>query len=358
MTQALDGARFRRALATGTTTVYALEFKHRRRGYVTCLWTTRGSREVTVDVGGRSARLVSHLGRESAVALRRGVGVVPIATAPVFLHTSRPIDTLVPAAPVYAELPADTRSVQVSSFDALTDWREETERSGELENYNFMGPRRKGNFSYRSVPELAGRSGVVGVLPQPAEGPEFLRMYSVLKLKKPVPVPDKPTEIGIWVHGNGGWGRVVFELTDAAGQRWISLGAEMGGEPNRWMADWMPPEEFEKLKGQGKAGLSDWNSNDAWGRSYINHEGWRYVRFPLPGQFGANSDRYHWPASSQWRYSGDGKVTYPLTVAGLAVTVPEKVLYLDRYEAVPEQEIFLDDLQVTYGPVPGTYDGE
>jgi len=99
-----------------------------------------------------------------------------------------------------------------------------------------------------------------------------------------------------------------------------------------------------------KAGVSDWNSNDARGRSYINHEGWRCVRFPLPGQYGRNSTGYHWPYTSQWRHSGDGVVRYPLTFTKRVVTIPEKMLYLDRYEPVQTPEIGLSDLHVTYVP--------
>jgi len=183
-------------------------------------------------------------------------------------------------------------------------------------------------------------------------------MYSILKLNDPVEIPGKPTELGLWVHGNGGWGRLIFELEDASGQRWISIGAEMGGKPNPWMADWMPKEEFDKLQTEGRAGVSDWNSNDAWGRSFINHEGWKYVRFPLPGQYGKNSDMYHWPYNSQWRFSADGRIAYPLRFTRLVVTATEKILYVDQYKPVPRQEIYLSDLQATYVPPEEAFGGK
>ena len=106
-------------------------------------------------------------------------------------------------------------------------------------------------------------------------------MYSVLKHGKGVKIPGRPTEIGLMVNGNGGWGRIIFELEDASGQRWTSIGAEQKGEPTRWLADWLSPEEFEALK---TSGINDWNTDDPWGRSYVNFEGWRYLKFPLPGK--------------------------------------------------------------------------
>tara|TARA_B100001013_G_scaffold339963_1_gene262589 strand:- start:290 stop:460 length:171 start_codon:yes stop_codon:yes gene_type:complete len=48
------------------------------------------------------------------------------------------------------------------------------------------------------------------------------------------------------------------------------------------MADWLTKEEFENLGKEGGSGVSDWNSNEAWARSYFNHEGWRFVRFLYP----------------------------------------------------------------------------
>jgi len=145
------------------------------------------------------------------------------------------------------------------------------------------------------------------------------------------------------VNGNGGWGRIIFELEDASGQRWISIGAEQKGEPTRWMADWFKPEEFAQLK---SSNLCDWNTDDAWQRSYINFEGWRYLEFPLPGNY--PGEGYHWPYSSQWRFSDDGVVKYPLKFKKLIITIPEKVLQLTEYKPVKRQEIYLKDLMVTY----------
>lgn len=149
----------------------------------------------------------------------------------------------------------------------------------------------------------------------------------------------------LWVWGNGNGGRVIFELEDAKGERWISIGAEQGGEPNPWMADFMPPAVFEALRARGKAGISDWNSDDAWGRSVFNHDGWRYVRFPLPGHYGRNRDIYHWPSNSQWRFTGEGRVDYPLRFTRLVITLPEKILYGTDWREADARTVRLSALQ-------------
>jgi hypothetical protein len=192
-----------------------------------------------------------------------------------------------------------------------------------------MNPRRQGTFEYKAVTD-AGKT-VLQVTPKlPAGGSKYLQMYSSLSLKKPVELKGEPTQIAVWVKGNGGWDRIIFELEDAKGQRWISLGAEQAGAPNPWMADWLSKEEFAKLNPKSM-NVCDWNSDDAWGRSYVNFDGWRLLKFPLPGQY--PGDGYHWPMNSQWRFSGDGVVRYPLKFKRLVVTMPENVLYGTLYAA-------------------------
>jgi len=81
---------------------------------------------------------------------------------------------------------------------------------------------------------------------------------------------------------------------------------------------------------------------------FLKDVGWRYLEFPLPGNY--PGEGYHWPCSSQWRYSGDGVVKYPLTFKKLVVTLPEKVLQLTEYAPVSRPEIYLKDLMVSYEP--------
>ena len=357
MTQALDGAEFVRTVPTGSPVVYALEFKRKDRKVVTCLWTPRGRRQLILESKTRKGTRTEMLGRESRLEFKAGMATTEIGPYPVYLTTTKPIRSIVAGKTTHDPMP-DGEPFTVSRLDRLADWTVESGSSVELETYNFMCPRRKGDFVYRETAQKAGREKVIEVEPQPVEGIEYLPRYSVLRKNQPIEIPGKPTEIGLWVHGNGGWGRVIFELEDATGQRWISIGAEMGGEPNPWMADWMSKEEFDKLRKSGGAGVSDWNSNDAWGRGVINHEGWRYVKFPLPGQYGEATNDYHWPCNSQWRFSGDGVVTYPLKFTKLILSVPEKVLYLTRYEAVKERRFYLQGLAATYVPPEEAFAGE
>ncbi len=102
--------------------------------------------------------------------------------------------------------------------------------------------------------------------------------------------------------------------------------------------------------------VSDWNTNDPWQRSRVNFEGWRFVRFPLPGNY--PGEGYHWPYSSQWRHTSDGVVKYPLTFKRLILEMPEKMLYLTSLATPARREIYLKDLLVTYRPAEEAFSAE
>jgi hypothetical protein len=363
MTQQLDGAKFTRAVPAGSPVVYAVEFARRDGGFVTVLWTLRGTRQLTVDVAGIATDI---MGNETPVAMADGKWQMEVSAEPIFLATRNALTAITPGearmegrppmdepAKAGVKKPAKVapnatsqtpKAFLVSPLTTLTDWKVETDRNQELEWFNFENPRRKGDFAFETASEFEGEKSPLKVTPRlPAPGSSFLPMYSVLAHTGGVEIPGTPTEIGLMVNGNGGWGRIIFELEDAGGQRWTSIGAPMGAEATRWMADWMSEKELAAMK---EMKVGDWNTNDPWQRSRINFEGWRYLRFPLPGNY--PGEGYHWPYGSQWKHTGDGAVKYPLIFKKLIVELPEKALFLTKSAPVPRAEIYVKDLMVTY----------
>jgi hypothetical protein len=348
LTLLLDGASFTRMVPTGSSVVYAFEFRKKDGSTVACLWTIRGERGVRIP-GIAGGRLTDLMGTETVLTDDR----LTLSADPVFLSVRKPLASLVPDAPPPAIRPAGKPFV-VSPLSGLAGWEVENGNNVELETYNPLEPRRKGDFAYAGTAAFEGETNMLSVRAKtPVAGKAFLPMYSLLKNNEPAAIPGTPTRIGLMVNGNGGWGRVIFELEDASGQRWISIGAEESGEPTRWLADLLGTNEFQNLKSSNR---SDWNTNDPWGRSAINFEGWRYLSFPLPGNY--PGEGYHWPYSSQWRFSGDGIVHYPLKLTRLILTMPEKVLYGTTYAPVARPEIYLKDLMVTYDPVDVAFPAE
>lgn len=344
LTQVLDGATFNRAIDINSSVVYGLEFIKKDKKYVSCLWTIRGTRDVSLVFSGKTTCVLTDMmGNETSIQTKENSIGLNISSEPVYITSDKPIKNIVAGKAEMEKRPKKDFYL-ISSLGNLSEWKVEQGVNRELETYNFTCPRRKGNFSFKIVDSFEGETNVLQIKPQlPVPGSIYLPMYEILAHNTGIEISGIPTKIGLMVNGNGGWGRIIFELEDASGQRWISIGAEQKGQPTRWMADWFKPEEFAQLK---TSNLCDWNTDDAWQRSYINFEGWRYLEFPLPGNY--PGEGYHWPYSSQWRYSGDGVVKYPLKFKKLIITIPEKILYLTEYKAVPRQEIYLKDLMVTY----------
>lgn len=334
LTRMLDGAKFSRILETGSPVVYAVEFKKKDGSFVTVAWTVRGERSMRIEGLTSSVDIMGNPRSDRSVR-----------SDPSFFFSASPLS--LSAHPPDAAANTKLKSHPISPLTELTDWELETTPNTELEWFNFENPRRKGDFAFADVIEFEGEKGCLSVTPKlPCPGSPHLPMYAVLKLKKPVEIPGVPTEIGLMVNGNGGWGRIIFELEDAGGQRWTSIGAAMKGEATRWMADWMSEKELAAMKDMH---VADWNTNDPWQRSRINFEGWRYLKFPLPGQY--DGEGYHWPANSQWKSTGDGIVKHPLKFTRLIIEMPEKVLYLNKMITVPRAAIYLKGLQATYEPV-------
>jgi hypothetical protein len=116
---------------------------------------------------------------------------------------------------------------------------------------------------------------------------ELMHEYAVLKLKEPRPAPAACTSVGVWVKGNSGWGDVMWEVRNRNGQTWLTTG--------RW---W------------------DWP-----GKLAVNFDGWNFLRLEL---------------KEEWRRG--------LTVTGLAVTMPRRVLYATEMVPVTELSVRLGDL--------------
>lgn len=349
MTRMLDGAKFMRSVPVASTAVYALEFQRRDRQVVTCFWTPRGKRALMLKVAGKPM-FSDMMGRESAVEVKDGRAEITITADPCYLVSTKPLAGIT-LGTTAREVTPEKDAFRIASFGSLDEWTVETERNYELESYNFMTLRRKGNYDFQPRATVDGVSNVLEVKPKlPYEGSAYLQMYAVLAHRTGVAIPGQPTEIGALVCGNGGWGRLIFELEDASGQRWTSIGAEdkSFGPMNPWLKTWLPADTLAKMD-QSSPNINGYNANDAWGRSYINFDGWRYLRFPLPGQY--PGEGYHWPRNSQWRFSGDGVVHYPLTFKKLIISEPEKVLYLNQYIRPPKYEIYLQDLMATYDPI-------
>jgi hypothetical protein len=347
MTRVLDGAKFARVVPLGSPALYGMEFTRPDGTQAHAFWTLRGKRSVRLLMDRPGPwTLISDQGAETPVPGPQGVVELELTPSPVYLVGAGKVEgasarTTGPGAPQYTEKPAG-KAVVLAALSNLDDWAVETNRDPDLEFYDFMCPRRKGEFTFAPAASFESKEKVLQVAPRPIKhGKDTMPMYAVLAHKKGIAVPGTPTEVGAWVNGNGGWGRLIFELQDATGQRWISLGAEQVDAPREWALDLAPPDMGANW---ARPAINDWNTSDVFGVSRINFDGWRWLAFPLPGNY--PGEKHPWPANSQWRWDKDGVVHYPLTLKRLVVELPEKVLHVKTLAPPPRPEIYLRDLTV------------
>jgi len=310
----------------------------------------RGTREVTIPPDG--LEVVDLMGNPRPVTGSEGRANLALTPEPVFVSSKTPISRI-GLGPVRLEGRPKGGKL-LSPINKVAEWKVQPQRDPVLENYNFENPRVKGDLKLEEVAEFEGERNALKITPgQPAGKNEYLPSYAALEHVTGIEIPEKPTEIGLMVNGNGGWGRIIFELVDAQGQTWTSIGAAQAGDPPHWMNDWMSAEDVRRM---GNLQIGDWNTNDPWQRSRINFEGWRYLRFPMPGNY--PGEGYHWPYSSQWRFTGDGIVHYPVKLTRLIVETPQKVLRMKKFEPVARREIYFKDLMATYRPAEEAFVAE
>lgn len=341
LTRVLDGAEFVMAVDAGSLSVYLFEFRRPGEGgRVWAAWTLRGTRPLHLRFAGEAHPIrIDAQGQELRIKPRKGAFEVLLSPSPIYLVAAAALAEVRPGTPTYADRPQG-KLASLSRLDDLAQWRVERERDPVLEFYGMTTPRRQGLFRFEIAESYGGRRGVLRVIPQPiGHGKPTMPMYMALRHNTGIPVPGRPQEIGLWIHGNSGWGRVIFELEDPKGQRWTNIGAPATDPLPHWFTGLIPDDLRARYFPMTR---SDWNTEDVAGISRINFDGWRYVGFPLPGQY--PGEGYPWPANSQWRHDKDGKVQYPLRLTRLIVELQEKVLHATSFVPPTNPEIALADL--------------
>src|ERR1019366_6975906 len=85
---------------------------------------------------------------------------------------------------------------------------------------SYYCPRPK--FDIRQVNDTEKGACLELELKREGEVPHVVGEYTALRLKQPLPIPGKPHAVGVWVKGDGSWGRIFWEIEDAKGERWRS----------------------------------------------------------------------------------------------------------------------------------------
>lgn len=332
LTRVLDGARFVRAVPTSSTSLYAMEFQT-CQGLAYALWTVRGRRAVSLrfaDGSGRKGQtefaLIDFVGREKQCAIRRGRAQLTIGTGTTYIRTADPLQEVIPGTPEFPQDEIPPRLTVLNKMDRTVDWEiaEGTDNRLEKPMASYLPFRTQGKMTIQEADDSErGKCLAVTLVPE-KEVPDLVSEYAFLRLKDPILAPGKPKSVGVWVKGNSGWGQVMWEFTDAKGERWLSCGR--GG----WGCE-----------------MLDWQ-----GKIAINFDGWNFLQFDVPVSRGIDEYPYPYNCPDQRQLTwpewvntgGDGNVDYPIKLSGIVVELRRKMVYLTEMVPVKALEVRLQNL--------------
>jgi hypothetical protein len=143
--------------------------------------------------------------------------------------------------------------------------------------------------------------------------------YTTLVPSKPVVIPGKGSHLGLWVKAASDWGRVVYCLRDAGGERWLSIGPK-----------------------------GAWNNDDIHSWSSFNFDGWRYLRFELPAC--SPFDLFREAGSTWWGNfgAGDRIPDLPLALEKIIVERRTHVMYVNDPQPASTNDVMLGGLFAEY----------
>jgi len=338
LTRHLERSKFDSWLPTGSNTVYCLKFS--RLGQpVYVLWTIRGTRPVTVTLAKDAAFTVTDsMDNGTPARTVGGKTTFTVGTAPVYLDGAGEIAKVALGNPDQSDAVAWSRNrnqetwqdgpamkpapvqkeLTIANFGDGT-WTNATEHDEIYETNNFDVKRFLGNMTatVTTDPERKGNFLAVHLGKQDVER-NIMPYYTVLKPAKAIAIPGKAAALGVWVKAHSDWGRVVYCLRDAKGERWISIGTK-----------------------------DQWNCNDPHAWAQFNFDGWRYLRFELPSN--SEYDAYREFGSTWWgSYHGDNIVDLPLTLEKVIVERRSHVMYVNDIQPANPEDTLLGSLIAEY----------
>lgn len=309
LTRVLDDVNLVRRVPTGSATLYALEFE-RDGARIYALWTPRGVCRTTLRFGQTETVTVTDLyGRSRTERAKKDGLSLEVGTAVQYVQAPRPATVIEAGARTYPQDPPPAGFTVANAMDKASEWTLAPGQDDRLEcptNGN-LPLRTAGTYTLREAddPEK-GKCLEVELVPAGAQ-PDIMNEYAVLALNPAAPVPGEPTTLGVWVKGNSGWGRVMWQFEDAEGKRFLSCGTP------GWGCD-----------------ILDWPGDIS-----VNYDGWCFLRFPLSAESPVKSVTPGGVAG-QWVITGGTgkKVAYPIKLTGLAVEMTRKALDLTEMAPV------------------------
>jgi len=318
MTDKLNEANFDGWLKTGSLTTFCLRFKHETRGNIYALWTVRGTRPVTLTLkADAKAKVTDAMNNAKEFASKDKKITVTTDQSVIYITDAGEVVSAEVGTPDYSDAKPDVSAKLVADLGDGS-WSYTSRRDTIYENNHWGFYPYAGKFSTSSDNDSQQGKVLVSKLEKQDVERQLMPWYNVLKPKKPIALPFAPSHIGLWVKGASDWGRMIYILRDAKGERWISIGDK-----------------------------DDYNCNDVHSWSAFNFDGWRYVRFELPGHTGWDNFRKH--GTTWWRSDyGDTIVDLPLSIEEIIVEQRSHILYVNDVQRVASDKVAFGKIYVEY----------
>jgi hypothetical protein len=322
LTRQLNRMNFVKSVPTGSNTVFCYQFKHYKTGELLhVLWTLRGKRPVTVAVppGGKPT-VYDSMDNATALEEKAGQATFAVSSSPCYLRGLAADAKITLGQPDHADAQPAAEKVELAQLGDGT-WKLSAERDAVYEDSHAEFIRRfPGKFTIK--PEAGdpkmGKTLAVHLDRQEKER-KTMPFYTTLVPARPIEIPGKASHLGQWVKAASDWGRVVYCLKDARGERWVSVGQK-----------------------------GEWNVDDTHCWSQFCFDGTRYLRFELPGN--APWDAYREMGTSYWGHygPGDGIVDYPLTLEKIIVERRTHVIAGTELVPAAVDDVLLGGLYAEY----------
>ncbi len=342
MTRLLDPPEYQGYLPTGSHSAYCLHFTSTDRN-VYPMWTIRGRREARIRLPADSMALrVDEQGNEFPLAIdAAGWAKVSLTPTPVWIVSPQPIETVELGKTDHSFVRVEHPMLAASFGETAVRYRPENQVTPSkhhllldamenpwvyvpgpypgLAEGHWGAPRHDGPMRSEIVASSERNAPVWQItLDDPDVERPLTAWYGVFEPETPIAIPGKARALGVWADGRSNWGRIVYEVEDAEGEIWRSIGTK-----------------------------DDWNCDDIHTWSYFNYDGWRYIEFPLPSHLPYDDYREH---DTTWWGSegGDGVVQLPLKLRRIMIEMRTHNIYADDLVEMSDRSVRLHRLKAIY----------
>lgn len=294
LTNVMDGVKFSRQIPTGSTTVYALEFKRHDGLFATALWSARGEVEFTVENPAGTLRVTEMYGKKHTA---NGKTVkVNGGTSPVYLLSKTPLKSVrITGRDFKADKVFANKAKTAAAFDDINKVILEPDQKISSVHLGQLPILKPAVFKLEQVKDdQMGNCLQVTLDTSIPQFSKYITEYTTVRLKEPAPIAGTPGVIGVWIKGDSNWGQIRFEIEDAQGE--IFKNHSTGSD---WGCD-----------------VYDWPGNTS-----VNFDGWGFVYQSLGKSFMLPTHSPG-PVMQQWiSCGGDKVIDMPVKLRAITIGV-------------------------------------